>query len=397
MPIVSNLVYELGASHLQSALNQEVKSSLAIHRFINEGYSCLIEPFCRQLTYVLACECAWFNQYQVRHRRAIVPAVKDLNEFTAQAIFPVETEDGFNISHIVLSSWCIPVALGLANRLSASLRQPYALYGKEYIRQLNDQWDITHNPLGCIVYDVTGTNIFDETKQIAFDTVFLVYYHEHVHIWGGHFQYQCENDRERRAMESDADYWAGYRFCKDLTVRNRLFGAVRELTAVDVVRRLCRASYIAMLAGLATNRKTSRYHSPAVRLRLFLQGGLLLLQDRPPYLSRVIANRIMSETIDEISVSISGTQLATLLENFPSLVEEQKTLNVETWPLMRHLRLNYFDRNRWLLPTADSPEARLQHLGIGVIELTYELRRDLARRVYAFDAGAAAVSSAFEP
>ena len=119
---------------------------------------------------------------------------------------------------ICIGLGCVPIFVGITNRLRHVLLHGPLLLEAEmqgHIPMLADKWDPEHNPVGTLMYDWIDE---PNTTTSTVDTMLLLFFHEIAHAVRGHFCVSRPVDftpeAYRRALESDADWCAGYMFMK---------------------------------------------------------------------------------------------------------------------------------------------------------------------------------------
>jgi hypothetical protein len=331
-----------GSAATNVAINQQLSNSLFIERFVREGHSILI-PFCRRLAFALSNYVGSYNWYQVAHHRSVEVEFANLAGFYAHAC-PHFSSSGVLIGKIKISTWCIPVTIGLCNRFLAAERGHHndKVAQKAHI----DEWSLIKDPLGFIADDQSG--LLSDTLRLAEAVIFLIFLHERTHSSLGHFAYECQNDLEVRAREADADFWAGYEFAKHIQGFDKTGWQLND--SAKILRLVCKVSVIAMTIKMAINPHSSKYHSPAVRLLSYVEGAILQIHDDRKSLSEDEERAIKSEVFASMIQSLQGSDLYAMIAQFISQPEERKSYMEQTKPMMRHLRNTYYDGARWLRP-----------------------------------------------
>lgn len=115
---------------------------------------------------------------------------------------------------------CVPVFVGITNRLlhlqqAGPLMLEIEMQGRRTHSQATVKWHPATNPVGTLTYDYIHER---NTSSSTTDAMLLIFFHEIAHALRGHFWIPCtiqdSSDSHRRALESDADWCAGYLFIK---------------------------------------------------------------------------------------------------------------------------------------------------------------------------------------
>ena len=117
---------------------------------------------------------------------------------------------------IYVSLGCIPVLVGITNRLLHMQKAGPIILAMEIQGDGPiDKWHPELNPVGRLMYDYVNLR---NTSTTTADAIGLIFFHEIAHATRGHFwidqNLEVNSLDHRRAMESDADWSAGYLFMK---------------------------------------------------------------------------------------------------------------------------------------------------------------------------------------
>lgn len=106
-----------------------------------------------------------------------------------------------------------------------------------------DKWHPTRNPVGRLVYDYGNER---DTSTSTADSVQLLFFHEIAHALRGHAWINPQDGvgaaAHRRALESDADWCAGYLFVKHELLKLSAADRLVEENLTKLCERLAVAS-----------------------------------------------------------------------------------------------------------------------------------------------------------
>lgn len=167
---------------------------------------------------------------------------------------------------------CVPTLVGITNRvLHVQGAGPNVLEFEMQGRLSNltsmDKWHPLSNPVGGLFYDY-GKEY--NTSTSTADSVLLLFFHEIAHALRGHSWIKrnanFSEEAHRRALESDADWCAGYLFVKyellKLSAADRLVG--------ENLTKLCERLAVASISlntalQVKSDLSSELYHLPHIR------------------------------------------------------------------------------------------------------------------------------------
>ena len=149
-----------------------------------------------------------------------------------------------------------------------------------------------YGPMGMLTYDsLDEGNNFERTTRVALDSLILVFLHEATHGCRGHLHFPRTNRpfkhiAYQKAMESDADWGAGYMFVKGLLAGlSPRTGHSPTIDSKELAERLACASQTNLL-GFQSTRKPDdsglayqAYHLPYTRIRCTVFGAKLAWEE----------------------------------------------------------------------------------------------------------------------
>lgn len=175
---------------------------------------------------------------------------------------------------------CIPVLVGITNRLLHMQKSGPILLEMELQGRLTEftasaKWHPRTNPVGTLVYDYVDER---NTSSSTVDAILLILFHEVAHALRGHLWIRPDPDAigsaHRRALESDADWCAGYLFVQYQLDKLTREGRVVDDHLAEMGERLAVASASLNCALQVWRSDTSKlYHLPHVRTRDNLYGA----------------------------------------------------------------------------------------------------------------------------
>jgi hypothetical protein len=119
---------------------------------------------------------------------------------------------------IIINLGCLPFLLGAGNRLAGMLRQRDQLPEVEQFLDRYQGWDPAMDPVGMLTLEPGEFNLH-KTTRIVLDALILILLHEATHGCRGHLSLPKifrEAFIYRRALESEADWGAGYLFIRGM-------------------------------------------------------------------------------------------------------------------------------------------------------------------------------------
>ena len=169
---------------------------------------------------------------------------------------------------------CIPVFVGITNRLLHMQNAGPIMLEAEMQGRLNmlmpmDKWHPKINPVGRLIYDYVNER---NTSTSTVDSVLLIFFHEIAHALRGHAWIKPSSDvseeAHRRALESDADWCAGYLFMKyELRKLSSEDRSVQK-NLIEICERLAVASASLNCAlQVKSDNASELYHLPYMRTR----------------------------------------------------------------------------------------------------------------------------------
>jgi Zn-dependent peptidase ImmA (M78 family) len=175
---------------------------------------------------------------------------------------------------IYIGLGCIPVFVGITNRLlhfqkAGPLMLEAEMQGRLNIHMSTEKWHPKSNPVGMLTYDYVDER---NTSTSTVDAMLLIFFHEVAHALRGHAWIRPNSatnaKAHRRALESDADFCAGYLFMKyelqKLDNENRM----GEEPLSELCQRLAVASASLNCAlQVRINDASELYHLPHMRTR----------------------------------------------------------------------------------------------------------------------------------
>jgi len=226
----------------------------------------------------------WLNEQCYDDKVQFILRFDDHNAFDACIVKPVIANSEWREYPIIVGLGCIPVLLSVANILSQLLDDQTL---SNYYESM--KYTPIYGPMGMLTYDsIDEGNGFERTTQIALDSLILVFLHEATHGCRGHLHFPRTNRpfkhiAYQKAMESDADWGAGYMFIKGL-----LAGLSPRtchsptIESKEVAERLACASQTNLL-GFQSTRKPDdsgfTYHLPYTRIRCTVFGAKLAWEE----------------------------------------------------------------------------------------------------------------------
>jgi hypothetical protein len=175
---------------------------------------------------------------------------------------------------------CVPVLVGITNRLlhmqiSGPNLLEMELQGRFTELTTSARWHPRTNPVGNLVYDYADER---NTSSSTVDALLLIFFHEVAHALRGHLWVRPDADASgsahRRALESDADYVAGYLFVQYQLDKLRRDSHNVDDYLTEMGERLAVASASLNCALQVWRSDTSEfYHLPHVRTRDNLYGA----------------------------------------------------------------------------------------------------------------------------
>lgn len=173
---------------------------------------------------------------------------------------------------IFIGLGCVPIFVGISNRL-LHLRKAGALQLLIEIGattpkdEFVEQWDPKANPVGWLKYEYGLT---PNTSTSTADAMSLIFFHEAAHATRGHVWIRRHSSvapgDHRRALESDADWCAGYLFMKYELQKLSQESKNNEEVVSAVITRLVLASATLHFALQLHSEESSSYHFPYTRM-----------------------------------------------------------------------------------------------------------------------------------
>ncbi len=173
---------------------------------------------------------------------------------------------------------CIPSLVGITNRLlqlqrGGPLMLEIEMQGRHDVDA--EKWHPRENRVGALIYDYVNKR---NTSTSTADAILLIFFHEVAHaLRGHHWLPPAENvsaKKHRRALESDADFCAGYLFMKyqlkKLSDENRSYAENLD----ELCERLAVAAASLNCALQIWRSDVSElYHLPQVRIKDNIMGS----------------------------------------------------------------------------------------------------------------------------
>jgi len=225
----------------------------------------------------------WLNKQCYEEKVQFILRFDDHNAFDACIMKPAVANSEWREYPIIVGLGCIPVLLSVANILSQLLYDD----STTSIFDPSMQYNPLYGPMGMLTYDSLDGNYFERTTRIALDSLILVFLHEATHGCRGHLHFPPTNRHFKhiayqKAMESDADWGAGYMFVKGLLAGlSPRTGHSPNLESKELAERLACASQTNLL-GFQSTRKPDdsalayqAYHLPYTRIRCTVFGAKL--------------------------------------------------------------------------------------------------------------------------
>jgi hypothetical protein len=225
----------------------------------------------------------WLNEQCYDDKVQFILRFDDHNAFDACIVKPVIANSEWREYPIIVGLGCIPVLLSVANILSQLLYDTTFSGYYEFMRYTR-----IYGPMGMLTYDsIDDGNGFERTTRIALDALILVFLHEATHGCRGHLHFPqtkrpFKHISYQKAMESDADWGAGYMFVKGLLAGlSPRTGHSATTESKELAERLACAIQTNLL-GFQSTRKPDEsglvyqaYHLPYTRIRCTVFGAKL--------------------------------------------------------------------------------------------------------------------------
>lgn len=216
----------------------------------------------------------WVKASAAKDGARINFAVHDSGKWMAYVARQGERE-----SDITIGLGCLPSLIGVANRLETALRfGPLSLLHDIRSGSRNtDGWNPLEDPMGILTYDHQGEP-FRETTKIVTDAMMLILLHEASHACRGHMwikklDLKITDDELRRALESDADWGAGYLFVMR-EVGKFIPKKPNDKEQEAIVLRLTLASQCQYIAfQILAAHSSKKYHLPYTRMMDTMLGA----------------------------------------------------------------------------------------------------------------------------
>jgi hypothetical protein len=172
---------------------------------------------------------------------------------------------------------CVPIFVGITNRLHhmresgpltlAMESQGTGAFGKK--------WDPIEDPVGTLTFEYGRV---PNTSTYTADAMLLLLFHEATHALRGHSwisrSISVHPDDHNRALETDADWGAGYLFVKYELQMASKNSALKEADLAEIVSRLVLASTALLFAlQIHSNTATTQYHLPYCRATDIFHGA----------------------------------------------------------------------------------------------------------------------------
>lgn len=175
---------------------------------------------------------------------------------------------------------CVPVLVGITNRLLHMQKAGPIFLEMELQGRLAElttpvKWHPRTNPVGTLIYDYVDER---NTSSSTADALLLIFFHEIAHALRGHLwirpNAEVSGSAHRRALESDADWVAGYLFVQYQMDKLRRKCQKADDYLTEMGERLAVASASLNCALQVWRTDTSKfYHLPHVRTRDNLYGA----------------------------------------------------------------------------------------------------------------------------
>jgi hypothetical protein len=233
----------------------------------------------------------WINDHAFDDKVNFTLTFEDSNSFFALTSDRIATSSQWRDCAIVIGLGCIPLLIGIANRISlfgngstiATIVIENGFPGMFDI----DKWDPIIDPVGELHAD-NGMTDFQKTLRITIDSLILIFLHEVAHACHAHCRFEKFHNRkldpkESRALESDADWCAGYLFTIGLTqgiIRNE--SNLPLLSPEELKKRLAFSSHCTYQGFQAFQKpfdRNSPYHLPNTRTHCTLSGAHVAWQE----------------------------------------------------------------------------------------------------------------------
>jgi len=175
---------------------------------------------------------------------------------------------------------CVPVLTGITNRLlhlqkSGPVLLEMELQGRLTGFTASERWHPRTNPVGTLLNDYLSER---NTSSSTADALLLIFFHEAAHALRGHLWIRPEPPAiasvHRRALESDADWAAGYLFVLYQLDKLKRENQILEDHLAEMGERLAIASASLNCTLQVWRSDTSNvYHLPHVRTRDNVYGA----------------------------------------------------------------------------------------------------------------------------
>lgn len=219
----------------------------------------------------------WVNEEFEKSDLTLELKLDDSPEFFAQCS---PTSASPRAVTIYVGLGCVPVLVGITNRLLHLQKSGPTLLEMELQGRLTEftasaRWHPRTNPVGTLVYDYIDER---NTSSSTVDAILLIFFHEIAHALRGHLWIKPDSDQiasvHRRALESDADWSAGYLFVQYQLDKLRRASQKVDDHLAEMGERLAVASASLNCALQLWRSDTSKlYHLPHVRTRDNLYGA----------------------------------------------------------------------------------------------------------------------------
>ena len=225
-----------------------------------------------------------------------------------------------------------------------------------YLKDGSTHKEFNKNKKNSIVHWFTclgdDAKISKETFDWALDASLLLYFHEVAHVLYGHCSYECQSNDEIRALELDADFYAGSMFgvlLSGLPEEDRKPKGVEALST-----RLIRASFLLGVVMKATTKKSNKYHFPSTRIAIFNAGFAFALdqnKETPTFSDVDEGNKYWEERIEKektkIDDALRKSSLAYYAGTEISLNDDVREMETATTITIKYLKDGPLSQLKW--------------------------------------------------